>query len=165
MAGRCGEDNAFIDILLSHGVNPENAGYAYMLLPSASEDEVACYAADPKVEILRNDANCQAVKYADGTVIATFWEPAEVCGIVASTPCMAIVEGDKITLAGDGNYRIWEQCRRKDVVGIISDIIKMSGRTLSCSSLRWRCISWIWMSLPQLARRAILGILWRVGIK
>ena len=99
MAGRCGEDNAFIDILLSHGVNPENAGYAYMLLPSASEDEVACYAADPKVEILRNDADCQAVKYADGTVIATFWEPAEVCGIVASTPCMAIVEGDKITLS------------------------------------------------------------------
>ena len=75
------------------------------------------------------------------------------------------IEGDKITLAGDGNYRIWEQCHRKDVVGIISDIIKLSGRTLSCSSLRWRCISWIWVSLPQLARRAILGILWRVGIK
>lgn len=75
------------------------------------------------------------------------------------------IEGDTITLAGDGNYRIWEKCRHQDVVGIISDVITLSGRHISCNSRHWRCISRLWVSLPQLARRAILGILWRLGFK
>ena len=98
-AGRCGENNGFIDILLSHGVNPENAGYAYVLLPSATEEEVKSYETAPEAEILRNDKACQAVKYTDGSVIATFWERGEVDGIAAENPCMVIVEGNRITLS------------------------------------------------------------------
>lgn len=75
------------------------------------------------------------------------------------------IEEEIITLAGDGNYRQWEQCNRKDVVGIVSHVIKFNGRTIPCSSRRWRLNSALWLALPQLARRAILGILWRVGIK
>ena len=75
------------------------------------------------------------------------------------------IDEDKITLAGDGNYRIWEQCSPQDVVGIISDVISFNGRTISCHSRLWSCASWIWVSLPQLLRRAILGVLWRVGLK
>lgn len=75
------------------------------------------------------------------------------------------IDEDKITLAGDGNYRLWEQCSPQDVVGIISDVISFNGRTISCHSRLWRCASWIWVSLPQLLRRAILGVLWRVGLK
>ena len=75
------------------------------------------------------------------------------------------IAGEKITLAGDGNYRIWEDCRHEDIVGIISDVIGFNGRSISCQSRHWRCVSWLWVSLPQLVRRAILGILWRIGIK
>lgn len=75
------------------------------------------------------------------------------------------IECDKIILAGDGNYRIWEECLRQDVVGIVSDIIYFNGKSISCQSRQWRCISWLWVSLPQLVRRVILGILWRLGIK
>lgn len=75
------------------------------------------------------------------------------------------IEENTITLAGDGNYRIWEQCQRQDVVGIVSDIIYFNGKSISCQSRQWRCISRLWVSLPQLVRRVILGILWRLGIK
>ena len=75
------------------------------------------------------------------------------------------IEGDNLTLAGDGNYRIWEQCHREDVVGIVSHIIKRNGRSIACNSHRWHLNSTLWLTLPQLARRIILGILWRLGIK
>ena len=80
-------------------MNPENAGYAYVLLPSATEEEVKSYETAPEAEILRNDKACQAVKYTDGSVIATFWERGEVDGIAAENPCMVIVEGNRITLS------------------------------------------------------------------
>ena len=99
LAGRCGENNSFIDILFSHGTNPKNASYAYALLPSYSEEEVKNYETTPEVSILRNDAVCQAVKYTDGTLIATFWESGELEDLKAETPCMVIVEADKITIS------------------------------------------------------------------
>ncbi len=74
-------------------------------------------------------------------------------------------EGEILTLAGDGNYRIWEQCRREDVIGIVTDIINFKGRRISCNSYMWHCVSSIWTTLPQLLRRIILGVLWRCGIK
>ena len=97
--GRCGEEDGFIDILLSHGTNPENGSYAYVLLPSATEDEVQSYTAAPKAKILRNDAACQAVEYDDGTISAIFWEGGSVAGIEAASPCMVITEGGKITVS------------------------------------------------------------------
>ena len=75
------------------------------------------------------------------------------------------IEGEKITLAGDGNYRITEHCRREDIVGIVTDVITLKGRCTACSSRRWQIASALWLALPQLIRRVILGVLWRVGIK
>lgn len=75
------------------------------------------------------------------------------------------IEGEGITLAGDGNYRLIERCRREDVVGIITDVISYRGRSTACSSRRWRVASTLWLALPQFVRRVILGILWRLGIK
>ncbi len=75
------------------------------------------------------------------------------------------IDGDSLTLAGDGNYHIWEHCHREDVVGIVTDIITLSGHSIPCSSNRWHLRSTLWLALPQLARRIILGILWRLGFK
>lgn len=74
------------------------------------------------------------------------------------------IEEDRITLAGDGNYRLWEHCSHDDIVGMVTDVVSYKGRSISCNSRLWRCASWIWVSLPQLLRRAILGVLWRVGL-
>ena len=75
------------------------------------------------------------------------------------------IEGNKYILAGDGNFRQWEQCQREDIVGIVTDVINYRGGSISCASPRWRRRSALWLALPQLLRRIILGILWRLGIK
>ena len=75
------------------------------------------------------------------------------------------IEGNKITLAGDGNYRLWEHCSHEEVIGILTDIINYRGRSTACSSRRWRWASALWLSLPQLLRRIILGVLARLGFK
>ncbi len=75
------------------------------------------------------------------------------------------IEGSAITLAGDGNYRIWEHCHRDDIIGVIDEVIGYGGRSVSCNSRLWRFASRLWVLLPQFVRRVILGILWRFGIK
>ena len=75
------------------------------------------------------------------------------------------IEGDKITLAGDGNYRLWEHCRREDILGIVTDVISRRGGSTSCASLRWRTLSTLWLALPQLIRRLTLSVLFRLGFK
>lgn len=75
------------------------------------------------------------------------------------------IEAEKFVLAGDGNYRQWEQCKQEDIVGIVTDVINYRGGSISCASPRWRRRSGLWLALPQLLRRIILGILWRLNIK
>lgn len=47
-----------------HGVRPGDAGYEYVVLPGKEPAEVEAYAADPAVEVLRNDREVQAVRHA-----------------------------------------------------------------------------------------------------
>ncbi|MBP3483123.1 MAG: S24/S26 family peptidase [Alistipes sp.] len=73
--------------------------------------------------------------------------------------------GDRLTLAGDGNYRKFEHCDIRDVVAIVNGIIRPDGNVIRCTSSRWRTASAIWVAMPQFIRRCILGILWRSGIR
>ncbi len=60
---------------LSHGTNPQNASYAYAVVPAVAPNSVAERLNDVlgKTEILRNDAKVQAIKY-NGQVFAVFHE-------------------------------------------------------------------------------------------
>ena len=71
---------------------------------------------------------------------------------------IAGIEGNKITFAGDGNYRIYERASREDIVAVVTSIIRPSGRIISLDSRRWRLYSSIWLTLPRIVRRYILGI-------
>lgn len=74
------------------------------------------------------------------------------------------IEGDNITFAGDGNYRIIEKAERKDIIAKAEAIIRPSGRTISLESRRWSIYSGIWLALPAIVRRYILAIAYRLGI-
>ena len=74
-------------------------------------------------------------------------------------------EGDRLLLAGDGNYRKTEQCTTDDVAAIVTAVIRPNGRVIPCDSTIWRTASAIWISLPQTVRRIILGLLRHIGIK
>lgn len=74
-------------------------------------------------------------------------------------------EGDRFILAGDGNYKIREQCTAADIVAAVVTIIGHNGREVPHDSLRWRWGSALWTSLHPFVRRCILALLWRMGIR
>ncbi|WP_329380418.1 polysaccharide lyase family 8 super-sandwich domain-containing protein [Streptomyces sp. NBC_01716] len=54
--------NAFT-LFFDHGITPDDAEYAYVVLPGATPAKVRSYAAGPAVRILRNDEQVQAVRH------------------------------------------------------------------------------------------------------
>ena len=75
------------------------------------------------------------------------------------------IEASTLTMAGDGNYHLTEQCTAADLVGLMTGVRRRSGRVVGCDSKRWRWQSALWCALPALMRRIILGVLWRMGIR
>lgn len=61
------------------------------------------------------------------------------------------IEGDGLTLMGDGNLRGTEQCRRQDVAGIVVSYIRC-GRTIPASSRRLRFGIRVWRALLPIRR-------------
>ena len=74
--------------VLTHGANVDGASAGYAVFPCASATQAPGRAQTLGYRLLRNDAGCQAVWWADGTLMAAFYEPGEVHG------------GDKVLLAG-----------------------------------------------------------------
>lgn len=85
-----------------HGVSPAGAAYAYTLLPKASEDATAAWAADPAVAVLANTAAVQAVASESlGLVAAHFWQAGDAGGLACDGPASVLVQrtGDGIAVA------------------------------------------------------------------
>lgn len=61
------------------------------------------------------------------------------------------VDGDQVTLMGDGNIRGCEHCSKADVLGVATAIIKPSGKRVAPPSGK------VWLRLKPV-RRYILGI-------
>lgn len=86
---------------VDHGVRPENAGYAYVLLPGRSAGETAAYAGAPDLEILRRDGGIHAARdNREQVTAANFWEAGGVAGIEVDAPACVTVkrEGDRVTV-------------------------------------------------------------------
>jgi len=84
----------YLTLWLDHGVNPANASYAYVLLPSAAAEDTAAYAASPDVEILENSEDVQAVREKKlGITAIHFWNssPRQVAGVTSSARASVMV--------------------------------------------------------------------------
>lgn len=67
-------DDTYGTFWLDHGVDPENADYAYVMLPASTQAEVSEYSAEPGMSILANTADVQAVEDTElGMVAANVW--------------------------------------------------------------------------------------------
>lgn len=53
-------------------------------------------------------------------------------------------EGDRLLIQGDGVFTSFEQCTVTDVVGIVRQVCRPSGRIVSVKSRRWRWSSRLW---------------------
>lgn len=71
---------------------------------------------------------------------------------------------DRLRLAGDGNYRIFEECATADVVAKVVAVIDRKGRQTSCQSRRWRWWSGCWLGLHPFIRRGVLWIMRKSGL-
>ena len=68
------------------------------------------------------------------------------------------IQGENITLMGDGNIRGTETCKPSDVIAIAIGFLR-KGRTQPdmVTGLKWRTYSHIWLFIKPL-RRIILGV-------
>lgn len=62
------------------------------------------------------------------------------------------LNGNDITLMGDGNIRGTEHCSREDVCGIVTSILKDGGRTVDCSSTPFMRKVRLWCRLLPIRR-------------
>lgn len=74
------------------------------------------------------------------------------------------IEGDKLYFAGDGNYRLWECVGRDAVRGVVRSVVMPSGRVMECDGFAWCFRSKMWLMLPALVRRYILGVIRRLKL-
>lgn len=74
-------------------------------------------------------------------------------------------DAERFTLAGDGNYRMQEQCTGEDIVAVMTAVIRPSGRIVRTASRRWRRQSRWWLALPAGVRRFMLRVLWQLGVR
>lgn len=62
------------------------------------------------------------------------------------------IDGDKVTLRGDGNMND-EHCRREDVKGFALGFYRKGRQTLEkTNSIKWYAYSWLWMRLYPIRR-------------
>ena len=64
------------------------------------------------------------------------------------------IEGERVTLQGDGNVDGVEHCRMQDICGSVESLVRKSG---SCKGPRNNCSRW-WRRLPESIRWRILVI-------
>lgn len=63
-------------------------------------------------------------------------------------------------LQGDGVSSSYEECTEKDVVGVVREVCRPSGRTISVDSLSWRLAVRMWLYLGRCR-----GILLRIALQ
>ena len=65
----------YLEMWVDHGQNQENASYSYVLLPETSAEETENYAQAPKVTILENSSEVQAVRHETLKITGiNFWQ-------------------------------------------------------------------------------------------
>ncbi|MDR3459800.1 MAG: polysaccharide lyase family 8 super-sandwich domain-containing protein [Verrucomicrobiae bacterium] len=104
----------YLTLIWSHGVNPTNSTYAYVLLPNSTATGISNYASNPTAIILTNSPMVQAASEpALGIVAANFWTNAvqTVGAITVSNQCSVITCMSGDVLEVDVSDPTWTNTR------------------------------------------------------
>ncbi|MGL6174503.1 MAG: polysaccharide lyase 8 family protein [Cellulosilyticaceae bacterium] len=86
----------YISLAISHGENPSNETYSYILLPNTPLENIATYKMEEEIEIIANSDKVQAIRYFPESLVGiNFWEQAEIEGIYAAQPCTCMIREKK----------------------------------------------------------------------
>lgn len=84
----------WLTLWFDHGVDPQDADYAYLVAPSASVRRTRELAERPEAMILCNTAALQAIWVPRlGLVAANFWRPGRVGRVEVDAPCSLVMRG------------------------------------------------------------------------
>ncbi|MFP7299784.1 polysaccharide lyase 8 family protein [Neobacillus niacini] len=94
----------FFTLGLEHGTNPQNAKYAYVILPNFNDEETERYAKNPGVRILSNSEDVHAVEHVSlGLKGFNFFggNKKSVSNVTSYNPASILVkkDGDIVTIA------------------------------------------------------------------
>jgi len=90
---------------IDHGRRPQNAAYAYLVVPGIAADTLATYVGRSPVKILRNAPSLQAVMHEKLRIAGlAFYEPSEVeiragLTVAVDTPCLVLLKESPEKLA------------------------------------------------------------------
>ncbi len=77
----------YMTMWIDHGKLPDNAGYAYVLLPNRTSAQTEAYSANPEISVLAQDETVHAVEERTlGIVAANFWKAGSAGAIRAEQP-------------------------------------------------------------------------------
>ncbi|MET9019779.1 polysaccharide lyase 8 family protein [Actinopolymorpha sp. NPDC004070] len=87
----------YFTLWLDHGVDPEGASYAYVLLPTADAETTERYAERPAAAVVANTERVQAARaLASGVLGANLWAPGAASIVSSGAPAGVVVqEGDE----------------------------------------------------------------------
>lgn len=73
------------------------------------------------------------------------------------------INGEEVTLMGDGNIRGVERCRLNDIKASVTYVVDKKGKRRNIKDRKHRCGSYIWRKLRPVRRYllAIYKIIWR----
>ncbi|WP_068604830.1 polysaccharide lyase 8 family protein [Paenibacillus swuensis] len=93
--GRTPFTRNYMTLWFNHGVQPEQAAYAYVLLPNMTSEQVKAYSAKPEITVLENSSELQAVKDTkQGLLGVHFWKEGSraVEGVKSLTPSSVMLK-------------------------------------------------------------------------
>ena len=77
----------YLSAFIEHGVNPTNASYAYVILPTATPDQTAQYAQTPNIQVVANTATVQAARcLSSGVLGINFWAAGTASIVTSQDP-------------------------------------------------------------------------------
>ncbi|WP_229327201.1 polysaccharide lyase 8 family protein [Streptomyces sp. UNOC14_S4] len=96
----------YLTLVRSHGVDPADASYAYLLLPGADARTVAARAEDPHwLTLLANTKDCQAVRLPSlGLTAASFWTAGTVGTLGVTAPAAVLIRETAARPSGEAPF-------------------------------------------------------------
>ncbi len=83
----------YLSMAFNHGKQPQDADYAYVLLPNKDAAATEAYAAHPEIAIVSNTADVQAVKHAKLNLTGiNFWNPGKLDAVEVLQPASIMVK-------------------------------------------------------------------------
>lgn len=87
--------------VLEHGAAPMGENCGFVIMPCATPAGAAERIAHPTWSVLRNDRDVQAVRFADGTLMAAFYEAGELSvgtdeTVQVDQPCLVLASGGQV---------------------------------------------------------------------